>query len=212
MIEAAPTPLGRWWWQTFCRWSIRWMFHDFEIRCTEAPDPGKAILLIGNHISWWDGFWPIELNRRLWKREYYVMMLEDQLAPRPLMRRGGAFSIRPGHRSVVQTLRYAAGLLASPQNLVLVYPQGKIHSQYDRNFTFEPGVRKLIEITNAPFQVLFFAALLDYGAHPKPTLTMTLSPWKVEGDLEQAYRAFFESVERDHIAAQAAVHDPTLKG
>lgn len=196
MIPAAPTRFGRWVWQNFCRYSIRLAFSDFQIvGDAQRLDPQRSGLLIGNHISWWDGFWPIELNRRLWRREYYVMMLESQLSIRPFMRRGGAFSIDPGQRSMVQSVRYAAELLQDPQHLVLIFPQGKIHSQYDHDFSFAPGVSKVLQLAGDRTQVIFYAALLDYGSQARPILRMYLeTPELAPGqDLAPAYQRFFEA-------------------
>ncbi|MDP5170854.1 MAG: lysophospholipid acyltransferase family protein [Bacteroidia bacterium] len=172
-------------------------------------DPTKATLMIGNHISWWDGFWPIEMNRRLWNRDYFVMMLESQLEIRPFLRRGGAFSIQPGHRSMIDSIRYAANLLADPQNLVLIFPQGRIHSQYDRSFEFAPGAEKILQKATKPVQVVFYAAFLDYGSTARPVLRMALTFWdqNSEESLASAYKSFFEEQERSQIHAVLSQHE-----
>ncbi|MEO1448923.1 MAG: hypothetical protein AAFV07_05305, partial [Bacteroidota bacterium] len=97
IIPAAPSRFGRWAWETFCSLSIAWSFDHVEVmmdKLSVAKD--KSILLVGNHISWWDGFWPIWLNARHIGKQYHVMMLEEQLRPRMFMTKGGAFSIQPG--------------------------------------------------------------------------------------------------------------------
>lgn len=192
MIPAKPTRIGRFFWRNFARWSIRYSFRQLEIIAPPSLDPHKSILLLGNHISWWDGFWPLEVNRRYFHRQYYVMMLESELDQRRFMRQGGAFSIAPGQRSMVQTLRYTTTLLADPRNLVLLYPQGKIHSIYDDAFHFGSVLRPILDRVKGQTQIVFFAALLDFGSWPKPSIRFYLDPYAgTEAQLNEAYQAFY---------------------
>ncbi|MFK7971772.1 MAG: lysophospholipid acyltransferase family protein [Bacteroidia bacterium] len=192
MIPASHSKLGRWFWGGFSRWGIKLAFAEMRYPAQQVVDPNRSILLLGNHISWWDGFWPLELNRRHFNKKYHVMMLEEELNKRPFMAKGGAFSINPGSRDVVKSLRYAADLLHDPGNLVVIYPQGKIHSQHETDITFNAGVKKIAEWAPAETQVFFSAALLDYGAQARPTLTYYLEEYspKDQSDLQAAYAQF----------------------
>jgi hypothetical protein len=51
-------------------------------------------------------------------------MPEEQLATRMFLNKAGAFSIKPGSRSAIESLNYASSLLYEPENLVVVFPQG----------------------------------------------------------------------------------------
>ncbi|GAB4416121.1 MAG: hypothetical protein OHK0039_25310 [Bacteroidia bacterium] len=192
MIAAAPTGLGRWFWETFTHLALRRRFHTVEADLLPETDPGRAILLIGNHISWWDGFWGIWLNKHRFGRRFFVMMLEEELRKRPFMRRGGAFSIRPGSRDVLRSIDYTRALLTDPRNLVLLFPQGRIHSLYETEIRFAPGVARILR--ESPCQVVFYAALLDYGSHPRPSLRFYLAacpPGTAPADIEAAYQQFY---------------------
>lgn len=195
MIKANPTRKGRLFWETFSALATRLCFREFSFNRDIEVDPDKSLLLMGNHISWWDGFWPLLLNKRYFKKEYHVMMLEEELKKRPFMSQGGAFSINPGHRSIVETIRYTASLLENPGNMVLMYPQGKIHSVYDTGFLFQPGLEKIHQLCKREFQTVFFAAMVDYGSFALPTLRMRLEEY--HGDfsrqqLQDAYRGFYQ--------------------
>ena len=191
MIPAKPTYRGRLFWNTFVRISMKLAFKEVVIE----GDPGtsnRAVVLIGNHISWWDGFFALYLNLQVFKKEYYVMMLETELRKHRFMRQGGAFSIDPGSRSIVNTFAYTHQLLAEPQNLVTIFPQGKIHSQYDPALSFQPGIGKMLDRTEEEFQVIFYSAHLDYGSHARPTLSLRLKQFSIEDgtyvdQLEEAY-------------------------
>ncbi|RMG21333.1 MAG: glycerol acyltransferase [Bacteroidetes bacterium] len=200
-ISARPSHWGRWFWQGFSSIAIGVCFEKFEIVKPVVADPEKAMLLIGNHIGWWDGFWPIELNRRLWKKAFYIMMLEEQLRPRPLFRRGGAFSIQPGHRSMVQSLAYSSSLLEHKHNLLVMYPQGKIHSLYEWPLHFQGGVARLLQKTARPVQLVFSAALIDFGPHARPSVYYYLQEHDAAaagGQIAAAYNHFYRRCVEEH--------------
>jgi 1-acyl-sn-glycerol-3-phosphate acyltransferase len=197
MITAKHSRLGTWFWAQWSRWGIRLLFEDFRYEERVEVDPRRALLLVGNHISWWDGFWPLWLNHKHLGKRFHAMMLEEQLAQRRFLRSAGGFSINPRSRSVIASLSYAAELLSDPKNLLLIYPQGKIHSLYDQPIRFEKGLEKVLQLTQAPVQLVFSVALLDYHARPRPSLYYRLREY--EGDvqaplaeIERAYQSFYD--------------------
>jgi hypothetical protein len=205
MIPARPTRLGRLFWTRFSRWSIRQSFTACDWVTPHPIDPSKSLLFLGNHISWWDGFWPIYLNEQHFHKEFYVMMLEEELKKRPFMAQGGAFSIQPSSRTSLGSLNYAAGLLAHPQNLVVMYPQGAIQSVYDVNWQFAPGVSRVIAPVQDQCQVMVSAVFSDYLNRPKPFLRFYTRLWDAElllekGRMNTEYAAFFESSRQHHLA------------
>ncbi len=64
--------------QMYTRWKIWRNFHGVIIT-GEYHEKDLPILLITNHISWWDGFWADYINMKLFHRKFYFMMLEEQL-------------------------------------------------------------------------------------------------------------------------------------
>ncbi|MEZ4774378.1 MAG: lysophospholipid acyltransferase family protein [Bacteroidia bacterium] len=211
MIVASPSLFGRFFWENFSAWSMRVCFRKVEYDRELKIAPDKALLLIGNHISWWDGFWPMMLNKWFFRKEYHVMMLESELSKRLFMTKGGAFSINPGNRSMVETIRYTASLLENPANMVLMYPQGKIHSIYDDNFVFQPGLEKIYQRCTKPFQTVFFASMVDYGSFPRPLLRMYLSVYSggfSAEEITQAYRQFYATARERQKQQVPAASEP----
>ncbi len=158
------------------------------------PTHELSDLVIGNHVSWWDGFWVYYLNKRFLKKQLYVMMLESQLRDRRFLTRIGAFSIEPGSRDMVHSLNYTARLLQESGHLVVMYPQGEIASLSAGVLPFKNGVAQVIKKAGLQ-QVLFYVALLDYFSERKPALTLYLGNALVEGcsaeDLQAAYEKFY---------------------
>ena len=202
MIKAKPSFLGRFFWKTFSSLSFKFSFRKMHIKGDLIIDDNESILLIGNHISWWDGFWPLLLNAKLWQRAYFVMMLEKELEKRMFMRQGGAFSIQPGSRTIIQTIKYAVELLGQKGNMVLIYPQGSIRSQYETEINFQPGIMKILQLMKSEIHIIFFASFVEYGSHPKPTLFFELKKLRKEDilDVNESYSVFYQQARAKHIA------------
>ncbi len=169
---------------------------------SDFQDNGRAVLMIANHVGWWDGFWMLYLNQRVTKRQFYFMMHEAQLKKHRYFCQIGGFSVHPGSAEVKQTLLYTLTLLNEPRNLVLLFPQGKIHSAYHSDIRFERGAQKIIDSIDGDTQVLFAANFTDYFSHARPSLyiyTQTQSASHLQkGQLEESYRTFYHQKLNHH--------------
>lgn len=159
------------------------------------------MLLLSNHVSWWDGFWVMYLNRTLFRKKFHFMMLEEQLRKFWFFNYTGGFSVSKRSRSVLETLDYTSSLLEDNRNLVLIFPQGEIRSMYEEDFRFEKGLEKIIRGVRGQIQVLFIASLVDYFSSPVPGLYMYLREYEAPlgslSDVEEAYNGFYrESLEQ----------------
>lgn len=125
------------------------------------------------------------------------MMLEEQLRKHWYFNYTGGFSIKRSARSAIKTIQYSAELLSHPDNLVLMFPQGKVESIHKHAFTFEKGVEKILERTNrADVQIVFLVNSIDYFINRKPVLHHYICEYKGQsisyGELEKGYNAFFK--------------------
>lgn len=159
----------------------------------KAISPGRSIILISNHFSFWDGFIHLILNREVFKRRVHIMMLYEQLVNRKFLRYGGTFSIDKGRKGVVESLKYSCEILKDCKNMLLIFPQGKIQSLYTYPFKFEKGVEYIIS-QSKDVDIYFNINLLNFFSDKKPTLTMYYKPYisnnfKIS-DIEQAYNLF----------------------
>ncbi len=162
----------------------------------------RSILLLSNHTSWWDGFWQLYLNMRVFKKKFHFMMLEEQLRKHWYFNYTGGFSVKKSARSAVETIQYSAGLLSHPNNLVLLFPQGKVESIHKHAITFEKGVEKILERTDRKsVQIVFLVNSVDYFINRKPILYHYTKEYCGDSinhrDIEQQYNAFFkESIQQ----------------
>lgn len=135
MIKANKTYLGVLFFDLYAKIQLKRYFRRITV-IGSFEDSGKPILLISNHFSWWDGFIQLWLNKRVFKRKLYVMMLEEQLRKFMILNQGGAFSIRKNSRDIVESLEYTTGLLKYKENVLLIFPQGEIQTTIYTRFCF----------------------------------------------------------------------------
>ncbi|MGZ5243699.1 MAG: lysophospholipid acyltransferase family protein [Bacteroidia bacterium] len=154
----------------YLRYILRKDFHDITYINTPKNASGLPVLLLPNHFSWWDGFIFYDYNRRFLGKEFYLMMLEEELAKRPFFSQVGAFSIRKKSKDIIESLAYTRKLLQDKSNMVTVFPQGKIHSIHAENMYFESGIAHLINGLKNDILLLQAVVLPDYFANRKPVL------------------------------------------
>lgn len=204
MIEARHTWLGQWVGRYYAGYRLERAFRPIRL-LGDGPQGEGAVLLIANHFSWWDGFIQYRLNREVFKKKFHVMMQEDQLLKYKILRQGGAFSVRKGSRQMLESLRYAAGLLGDARNLVLLFPQGELQSLYVSPFRFQKGLDYLLAQADAPVQLVFNVNLTDYFSRQRPALSVYYRAQEIPGPpyglrrLEEAFNAYAEECkQRQH--------------
>ena len=195
IIKARHIPFFVRFFSYYSRTGLKRHFNDVVFECTINPT-GRPVLLIGNHFSWWDGFIAYRLNDLFLHKKFHIMMLEEQLEKRLFLNKAGAYSIRRGSRSVVETLSYTSGLLHEPENMVVVYPQGTITSIHRRPVRFERGTERIIAGASDRLMILFYVALPDWYSEKKPGLFVRIIEYSARErsvtDLEEAYNIFLD--------------------
>ena len=175
----------------YTRRKLKHHFHRIYTEL-ETPDPGKPLMLIANHFSWWDGFIGFYLNDEYFHKKYHVMMLEEELSKRMFLNKAGAFSIRKSTRSIVESIAYSGRVLSSPENLLLMFPQGEFQSQYHGNLLFERGIEKILDNCTLDPEILFNINLVEYFQHPSPSLYIRTRVYQGEHSQDAMAAAFRE--------------------
>ncbi|MPL70194.1 hypothetical protein SDC9_15947 [bioreactor metagenome] len=177
--------------QFYTKVIIKRKFHAVIIEKKDI-DTSKPILLISNHVSWWDGFWAMYINLNILKKKFYFMMHEKQLLEYKFFNQTGGFSINNQYRHIIDSINYSSSILEDKNNLLVIYPQGEINSIYQSNFIFKRGIEKIIN--QKDITLLFSANLIDYFSNHKPSLFIYLEEYNGEFDLkdiEEAYNLFY---------------------
>lgn len=177
--------------QYYTKRMIRKKFHTIIVEKRDI-DISKPILLISNHISWWDGFWAMYINLTLFKKKFYFMMHEKQLLEYKFFNQTGGFSINNQYRHIIDSINYSSSILEDKNNLLVIYPQGEINSIYQSEFIFKRGIEKIIK--EKDISLLFSANLIDYFSNPKPSIFIYLEEYHGDYNLrsiEKAYNDFY---------------------
>ncbi len=189
-------------------WKVKRHFRPIrvvgEVSVKELP-----LLLVANHVSWWDGFWAMYLNMTLFRKKFHFMMLESQLRKFWFFNHTGGFSVKRGSRSVLETLGYAAGLLTDKRNLVLVFPEGEIRSMHSGNVRFEKGLERITRSVEGEVQLLFMVSLVDYFSSPVPGLWLYLEEYEGPSGSLAALEERFNSFYRRCLEQQRQIKSTT---
>jgi len=182
----------------YIKWVVGKTFHELLFNDV-VVDQNRSVLLIGNHFSFWDGLILYCVNDKLLKKKLHVMILEETARKERFLKYVGAFSVKKDSKSILQSLDYAAALLADPANLVLMFPQGKLYANFVTNINFEKGVMRIIEKAGENFQLIFASTFIQYFKHKKPTATVYLKSetenyaGKSIDKLQEAYQRHYEA-------------------
>ena len=181
MVYPGNNKLIRWLFGLYIRQSLKRNFHRINFN-EITVDRSRATLLLANHYSWWDGFIFYQLNRLIFKKRPYVMVLETTLKRWPFMRHLGAFSITPHSKGMLQSLTYAARLLDDPDNLLLIFPQGKLYSNFMDVIPFETGLSQIVAQSSKNFEYIMAASFIEYFDHSKPSVNVYLKSAVISGE------------------------------
>ncbi|MFP4555827.1 MAG: lysophospholipid acyltransferase family protein [Bacteroidales bacterium] len=197
MIKPSHSPFHCWLIDKYIGYILKTDFYDVTITGNINPNE-RSVLLIPNHFSWWDGFFAWHLNKKLFKKRYHVMMLEKELAKRKFFSKAGAFSINLNSRSIINSLNYCQQILSNPNNLLLMFPQGRLESQHHSGIKFRKGIERIAK-QSPEARIIFAACLTDYYSHRKPCLTIALKEHIGERDLISMEKSYNEHLNESII-------------
>jgi len=180
----------------YVKWIVSRQFHEVLFDKVEG-DNARSILLIANHFSYWDGLILYCVNSRLWKKKFHVLVEKETVRMLSYLKHAGAFTITKKSRDMVESLNYAAALLNDPQNLVLIFPQGKLYSNYVNDINFNQGIFRIIQKARPGFQLIFASTFIQYFKHKKSTATVYLkndnNTYASLAGLKEAYQQHYSS-------------------
>lgn len=152
------------------------------------------ILVICNHVSWWDGFWVMYMNVKVFKHKFHFMMLEEQLRKFRFFNYTGGYSVNKRSKSIMETLKYTAELMTNATNMVLIFPQGEITSMHQQSFQFEKGLERIIK-DRVNYQLIFQVNLIDYFSTKLPGIYLYIQDFSDDVkdlvNMQERYNEFY---------------------
>lgn len=167
-----------------------------------APEPGRPVLLVANHTSWYDGFLLREIQRGHWKRSVLrTVMLSRELNRRPPLRMIGGTGFDPDRPQTLRSaVRDLAMLAREHPTVVSFFPQGVIRPSWVDPLGFREGTR-LIQRELAPLIIRPVGLHLEMGNRTRPTAFVVAGPAvPVTGPDQALDAAQLESMVRRQLA------------
>lgn len=97
------------------------------------------------------------------------MMLEEQLKKYYFFGFLGAFSIKQeSPKQIIESLEYSRDLLKSNDNLVNIYPEGKMDFAFKNKVNFKPGILRITKNLNSDVQIYLLAMKIHHLHQEKP--------------------------------------------
>lgn len=150
-----------------------------HVRGLAGADPaaGLPILLLANHVSWWDGFLLREVHRRLRpEAPLHVVMRADELRRVPIFRWLGAVPLDSSPMAARALRNDLRSRIADRSDAVIGYfPQGRISSAHRRPLGFRRGAAWLAAGV-APVVVVPVGLHLEPLTRPGPAAFVSVGP------------------------------------
>jgi 1-acyl-sn-glycerol-3-phosphate acyltransferase len=96
------------------------------------------------------------------------MMLEEQLQKHWYFRYTGGYPVRKKSKGILESIRYTTEVLSDRDNMVLLFPQGKIETMHNQDLLFEKGIDHIFKHLENKIQIIFLINLVDFFSSPKP--------------------------------------------
>ncbi|RYU90586.1 glycerol acyltransferase [Mucilaginibacter terrigena] len=198
MIYPQKNKLVSWFFHSYILRIVKTNFHEVKFNEVEV-DKGRSVLLLANHLSWWDGFLMYYINHKVFKKRFHVMVIQETVQKVSFFKYLGAFSVTKNSRDMLASLNYAAQLLNDPENMVLIFPQGKLHSNFIDEVNFEKGLSKIMQIAAGKFQTVMAATFIENLQYKKPTVNVYLKSEHDVTDVQSAYQQHYNSAKQQQI-------------
>lgn len=196
--------------QVYLECAFRIAFHGLYLH-RELPvvEPQSSIILCPNHSSWWDGFFAYHLNRRIFRRNFKIVMLERELAPRPFFRKVGALGLQPNNPvALAHLFKMIDRLLTPPSTVLLTYfPQGRL-LPLQTPLKLRHGLKLLSTQPNLAIIPAYFH--IESGKHFRPKMFFVLDSEPLSMSDYKANPSLLEQrMEQLRLKLQASIQKPT---
>lgn len=162
----------------------------------DLPSNHLPVLLISNHLSWWDGIWVWQHNRRFWKRTFAVPVLAKSIRKWQFLTHLGALPLARGRALHVQcsAIRQAC---SAPNDLLLFFPEGRIRRAAPGAHFFQKALLERF-LQQSPLQWVMLYQAVVTAESPRAEVFHFLEPISASSvqELEQAYAQFATACER----------------
>jgi len=202
-------PYSRWTRKAFNRylgWNFKRNFENiFTLGLSSLEKIETPLLFVSNHVSWWDGFFLFEVQRRIRPQgKIFTIALEKTCFENPILPRMGVLPICPGNLASLRALlKHLQKLRAENQSGELVvsfFPQGKIMPSFCSSLGFQSGIEKVISALT-PVTVVPIGIHIEPMTGKKPTAILSIGtprPCSEMTEVEEVEKSVQEALSKIH--------------
>lgn len=142
-------------------------FYAEGVEAARAAARARPVILVANHVGWWDSFLVVALDEAL-GTEGYALMDAESVRRLPFFARLGALPLdRSGASTSRAGLRAAAAKLDRPGRALWIFPQGHHRPAHLRPLGFLGGVALLARMVPEA-AIVPIAIQYAWGERPAP--------------------------------------------
>lgn len=132
----------------------------------------KNIVICPNHFSYWDGFLINKIYRTFFSdKQFYILMLEEQLKRYWFFAKLGAFSIDPDNpKKIIESMNYTQDLLQEGNKFIAIYPQGVYQQQGSDSIKLKSGLMRFVKNSENETLIVPMAFSIKIGEEKLPAI------------------------------------------
>ncbi len=202
----------------YSRRYVRRHFHSVRLAENGLPprDSGRPVVVFLNHAAWWDPLVCLLLAREFFPDRTSRAPIDSAMLRRyAFFARLGFFGLEPATARGARTfLRTATQILASPENMLWLTPQGRFMDVRERPLRLENGLGALACRTPG---AAFVPLAIEYAfwTEPRPEILISFGlpiiPEQEKTHEVAAWTGVFTqalTATQDHLAATSCRRDP----
>lgn len=132
------------------------------------------------------------------------MILKETMQKVGFFKYLGGFSVSKNPKEIMEALEFATRLLADPGNMVVIFPQGKLYSNFVDDINFEKGAAFIAAKAKGKFQYVLSATFIENYQFKKPTANIYLKVFNVNAmapaDLAEHYQQHYQEAKKQQTS------------
>lgn len=194
------------WFDYYLKWNFKKHFSGFYLKNPPQFENLKGpFLMVSNHLSWWDGFFFFEIQRRLLPQaKIYTVALEKTCIENPILTKMGVLPLKPESpgslRALLRTLEQLRDQVPASDLALVFFPAGRIQPSFQFPIQFKKGVKAIAKALG-PVTVLPSSIHIEPMTQKKPAALFSFgAPFRCEEGLDIGF------LEKEVQAALEATH------
>lgn len=145
---------------------------------SQLENLSDPLLFVSNHVSWWDGFFLFELQRRIRpKARLFTIALKETCEKNPILTRMGVLPLEPGKvaslTALLKHLKFLRHEGRAEEFIAAFFPQGRIRPSFASELGFQRGIEGIVKALS-PITIVPIGIHIEPMIGKKPTAVLQI--------------------------------------